>query len=392
MEGTTTTTTCRNFTFRTNIPKEDHETIVKRIEQYIAIHQEKIKYLLIGGIEIAPTTGLRHAHGYVEFNDKRRESSVPNILGLQNGTTWVQAKKKDTNTKELIQHHVKEDTKEDVKKRILIEWPYNNIKTDIGPKYKKQRMLTNDKIEKQRHILDLTTSGDIETIKELYPGDYLRLRTSILAENKKLQVPTEQQEYQHYWIYGKPGTGKNAICKLLFPDAYIVNNNTTFWDGYTNQKQIILHDVDPRTFKHQGHKYFKVLTDGFTADIKHSAQVYIKAQIIITSNYTIKDCIEYSSKYARHSTEQFKDMDTKINDTDYNAMKRKGRYIEISIQKFLFQNNKQLKSERELDELKRNGNGDITKCFKEHGIENQTTDEQIQQENDVYNEKIHQAI
>lgn len=367
--ATSKPTSSRTFTFKVNIPLEEHLTTIERLHQSIALHQSKLKYVLLGGIEIAPTTGLRHAHGYVEFNSMQRLSSIPNILGFKNGQTWVRIKTKHESKQDLINHHTKLDSKLDPKQLVLVEWPTNISYVNVEPKLKKQKIMSNGKIEKQRHILELTTKGDIETIKNLYPGDYLRLRTNILAENKKLNIPKNQIELTHYWIHGKPGTGKNAICKLLFPDAFIANSESSFWDGYTDQKQIIYHDMDPRSFKKLGHKHFKLLTDGFTADIKHSAQVYIKAQIIITSNFTIQQCINYASKTSRFNQPQFTDMDEHINQTDYEALTRSGRYIETPIRKFLFQNNLQLKPLKALEELKKQQNGDVSKCFEPYDLE-----------------------
>lgn len=95
-----------------------------------------------------------------------------------------------------------------------------------------------------------------------------------------------------YWYYGETGTGKTYAAKEEFPNAYIKNANTKWWDGYKNQENVIMDDFD-KAHNYMGY-HLKIWADryAFHAEVKGGAQVIRPQKIVVTSNYHPKDIWE----------------------------------------------------------------------------------------------------
>lgn len=44
------------------------------------------------------------------------------------------------------------------------------------------------------------------------------------------------------WLYGKTGTGKSTFSHEVMPDAYVKDPTNVWWDGYTQEKDVIFED------------------------------------------------------------------------------------------------------------------------------------------------------
>ena len=125
----------------------------------------------------------------------------------------------------------------------------------------------------------------------------------------------------------------------------------TYWNGYVDQKEIILADLDSRSIRLFGPQTMKVMCDttGFAAMMKYGGTRMIHGRIIVTSNYSPSELF-----YMK----QVEDMFTLV---DQTAILR--RFKVQCISRFLFEQGMKLKTPAELKQLSRDQNCDLRTCF-----------------------------
>ena len=146
--------------------------------------------------------------------------------------------------------------------------------------------------EQLKQILAWARNGEFDKIEEESPGDFIRMGKRLQeiqhqSESKKVKI-TEGIRHQHYWIHGDSGTGKTkAVFDLCSSSLYLKLQNK-WWDGYLNQKFVLMDDFEPdwsgkATLKRWADRY------PFQAESKGSCNVIRPKHIIITSNYRINE-------------------------------------------------------------------------------------------------------
>lgn len=328
-------------------------------------------YICVGGPELSKSNTY-HVHAYVEFKSQKTENAVRKSLNLGGYKVYFTRQNK-CSREELVAHHCKLRSKVDPNVLCLLEYPtqYKVPVDDVQP-LKSSPVKAN-----MSRLRELIEARDLETIKNEMYGQYLQKRTNILAEINAIQTTVDKRELEHYWIYGKPGTGKTTSVEMLFPDAFTMDPDSGYFDGYSGQKQIIIPDIDNRMLRKIGLQKLKTMCDstGFNANVKYAGGQKIKAQIIVTSNHSIDDCLKYSGRDAKYNSEWF-------DEVDRDAIHR--RFNELSVDKWLFQNNIRLKSPGQLKQLKKAGCCDLKQLFEPFDLERKVSfEETLQQEFDT---------
>lgn len=98
-----------------------------------------------------------------------------------------------------------------------------------------------------------------------------------------VQLPHIPPGLRGYWIWGEPGAGKSRAVREAYPDAFIKPQNK-WWDGYDNQKVVLLDDYDCGDML--GH-LIKIWSDRYpcSGEVKGGNFQLAFDKFFITSNY-----------------------------------------------------------------------------------------------------------
>ncbi|GBN01785.1 Replication-associated protein [Araneus ventricosus] len=197
-----------------------------------AVHE----YLILGR-EVCPDTGRQHIQGYVYFKQRRR---------LPFCKKW------------LPQAHFEGSKGSPESNKVYCSKDGDFTEYGRLPRSKSGGSVFKDE------------SGDIASIKENHPGIFLRYKTNIVSS---IKFRTEElSESCGVWITGPPRCGKDYAVREL-GDCFVKSLNK-WLDGYTNQRHVLLPDVEPEHGKWLGY-FLKIWSDRypFTAEIKGSSML-----------------------------------------------------------------------------------------------------------------------
>lgn len=100
-------------------------------------------------------------------------------------------------------------------------------------------------------------------------------------------------ECRGIWIHGEAGTGKTSKAQSDFRSLFYIKTRNQWWDGYRDEKIVIMEDLDPESGKYIAGP-IKDWTDrySFKGNVKNSSAYPNHDWFIITSQYTIEQCFE----------------------------------------------------------------------------------------------------
>lgn len=145
--------------------------------------------------------------------------------------------------------------------------------------------------EKWRLIVELSERGDLNRLRDEFPGEYFRyherIRSLRVRESRILQG-----ELEHEWWVGPSGSGKSRLLWSQFPNHYAKELNK-WWDGYGDEEVVAIEEWSPKN--ECTASFLKVWADRypFPAQIKGGSLKMIRPKrVIVLSNYTIDQCFE----------------------------------------------------------------------------------------------------
>ena len=144
--------------------------------------------------------------------------------------------------------------------------------------------------EKERWatIINLAEAGDWDTLKSEYPDVYGPKLKNLEHINKKRKRDLSKidGEMEHEWIVGETGTGKTRSATDRYPDAYIKEPTSIWWDGYNGEEVVIIDDFDKFQVKQGGDMKRWLDRYPFQAQFKGGMEKIRPRRVIVTSQYT----------------------------------------------------------------------------------------------------------
>jgi len=120
-------------------------------------------------------------------------------------------------------------------------------------------------------------------------------RGSTLLRNYQLaQRPSDRSRITVEWVYGPPGIGKSRYAHEKYPEAYIKDPRTKWWNGYLQEKEVIIDDFGPGGIDiNHLLRWF----DRYKCYVESKgSMVALRAEsFIVTSNFHPRDCFRGDS-------------------------------------------------------------------------------------------------
>jgi len=230
-------------------------------EEKVALSELDVK--CIGYGEEVAASGTPHLQGFLYWNEPRGLKKTRLLLG---GRAHVEAMK---GTFKQNVDYCSKDGKY----------------TFRGEEPKTKAEAAHDSHKTYRHVIQLAERSEIDQIKDLYPGMYVRYRRTIEAiSDEATGVTSDLQVIENEWHFGPSGTGKSRGLRVSYPDAYRKNANK-WWCGYRGQSDVILEDLDG-THACLGH-HIKLWADHypFLGEVKGGGKIIRPQRLFVTSNY-----------------------------------------------------------------------------------------------------------
>ena len=321
------------------------------IKADIASYPTRFARMLVSGAELCPETQRRHVHVYVEFDAQKHSGQLDRFLHLTGVSKPFIKSACRGDYNRIRQDYTKIASKENANVLLLVDYP-SKVTREREDDTDTQDERPGKKSKMQNHELRaLVESGNIETIKDWNYNFYLRNKGSIEAEAAKYRKPTLDLPKKHLWIVGQPQTGKSAITKYLWPDAYQKDLCNQNFEEYNNQEDVVLDDMDNKRLRQMTVGKLKNLCNPAGSQCKvNYGTVFVKARIIVTSNYSIKNCFKHKGKKQWvPNPDHMQEEEPIENDVDYLAIKE--RFREVTIMDFLIENKLRLMTKEQIAEL-----------------------------------------
>jgi len=235
---------------------------------------KELKWLRYG--EEVSSTGTPHLQGVLMFIHPK---TAPSKLGFWFSKSHWEA------CKGTIDQNISYTGKEaSVEKGTLHEFgdrPLTNMER------RKKGAASN--VEKYREIIKMSEEGQFDSIKQEYPGDYMRMWTTskkIRLEACKRTKDDIMKNNTHYWVHGETGSGKSsAVWDKCGHDLYL-KQCSKWWCGFNMERFVLIDDFMPSW---TGKAALKNWADRypFRCEYKGGSMVIRPEIIIVTSNYSI---------------------------------------------------------------------------------------------------------
>ena len=210
----------------------------------------KIKYLLIGGVEIGTKEyqddfGIRHVHvALIYFNRVSKRSILKNLAIKQGNGYYLVPRNRSLPYSGWRNHYTKEFSKADPKEVLLLEMGTLPADRDVDDQNKFVKRSDEEKKRKIDEVLidmrGMIEKGQDEEAFKKYPRTFIQYGEKLKAMIHQKKDQLKSDGHPHIWLYGSPGSGKSAVLSFIYPNTYKKNlYNKFFCTGFEKDKNLL---------------------------------------------------------------------------------------------------------------------------------------------------------
>lgn len=138
-----------------------------------------------------------------------------------------------------------------------------------------------------RSAFDAVAEGRLDDVdpellcRHLKGIEYAVQRTAL----GKRGAATLDGDMPHRWIVGQAGTGKTTFARTEYPEHYLKDPATKWWDHYAGQETVIIEDVDKSQASMAGMYRRWIDRWAFAAETKGGGLTIRPPRIVVTSQF-----------------------------------------------------------------------------------------------------------
>lgn len=251
----------RKFTFTINNYTQDHIDLLSALG-------DKTEFLVYG--KEVGDSGTPHLQGFVYYKNPQRvgtvRQAIPGHIEVANGTV----------------------------EQNVVYCSKDGDTTTFGTQPLSQKRKGAASKELWNEVISLAEAGDEARLKLDHPGIYFRCLKTIRS-HRAYGIDDLPSGSKHLWYFGATGTGKSHRAREHTP--FYLKNINKWWDGYRDEPFVIVEEWSPeadrtiQAMKKWADKY------SFNAEIK-GGQITIRPKVIIvTSNFSMRECFPRDQDY-----------------------------------------------------------------------------------------------
>lgn len=123
---------------------------------------------------------------------------------------------------------------------------FEEFGTSVREEEGRNKRKTRDELATEYRQLLVRGRSGISEFADGNPGVYWWSGHTLLRNSLGLAGAIPRPDIRVRWVWGKPGVGKSRFAHDEFPDAYIKEPRTKWWNGYLLEKKVIIDDFAPK--------------------------------------------------------------------------------------------------------------------------------------------------